>query len=368
MKKSLLPGILYLLINVLFVDKYGARVTEWHYLIDLGYLLLGGGVLAALVSMRLSDRFYKIGLGIGVAIYFLVMGAVQYAIDPMTLQVDRWSAIHHFLDYLLQGVYPYSAQTHLGGYGSPFPVWQMVHIPFYFIGNVGLSVFLFIGVFLLMVARYDSARTAFIAFLLIALSPSVAYEITVRSDLVTNFVGVLILCKWLQQRQIRIDEHLLLVAVNTGLCGSTRLAAVIPVALLYGYAFLQLPWRKELAFLLVTVTVWAGTFLPFLFWDFDRLLFFEYNPFVLQSRQGNPVLLLLFAGIAVGWTYYKKDRLHDFYLHAGGLLSLLVILTFGWNMVSSGNYALFGSAYDITYFDMALPFYVYAIARDCTTP
>lgn len=368
MKKSLIACILYLTINVLFVDKYGTRVTELNYLIDLAYLLIGGGILYAVTSIHLPDRYYKIGLWVGSVIYFIVMGALQYAIDPMTVQVDRWSAIHYFLDNLLQGIYPYAAQTHLGGYGSPFPVWQLIHLPFYLIGNVGLSIFVFIGIFLLMIARYDSVRTAFIAFILIAISPSFAYEITVRSDLVANFIGILILCRWLQQQHIRLNEHLLFIAVITGLCGSTRLSAVIPIALLYGYEFLKLPWRKELCFILVTISVWAATFLPFLLWDFNQLLFFEYNPFVLQSRQGSPTVLFLFASIAIGLVIYQKDHLHDFYIHAGGLLTLLVVLTFGYNMLSSGNYVLYSCAYDITYFNMALPFYLYVIALNRTNP
>ena len=68
-------------------------------------------------------------------------------IDPYSIKVDRWSAIHNFLTCLLAGEYPYAAQTHLGGYGSPFPVWQLFHLPFYLLGNVGLSLIVAVIIF-----------------------------------------------------------------------------------------------------------------------------------------------------------------------------------------------------------------------------
>lgn len=365
MPQILISTILYLLINVLFVDKYSARITEYHYAVDLGYLVLGVALFFAIrwMMQNRKEGHYKTLLIFGGIIYFILMRAVQYSIDPMTLQVDRWSAIHNFLYNLFHGIYPYAAQTHLGGYGSPFPVWQIIHIPFYLLGNVGLSFFVFLWLFLIVVAYYDSPKTAFICLLLIAFSPAAAYEVAVRSDLLTNFLGICTLCKWLQHKQIKLNNHVLLLGIIAGLCASTRLATLIPLGLLYGYSFLQIGWRKQCCFILTTLATFIVTFLPFLVWDFDQLLFFRYNPFVLQTRQGSPVILLLFATIAVGWAIYKKDHLQHFSLHAGGLLSLLVVITFTYNMLSSGDYNLFSSAYDITYFNMAMPFYIYTIAQ-----
>ena len=363
MRKEILPIILYLLINVLFVDKYTMRITEWHYLCDAFYLALGIGLIFFLRWLQSREwQFFPLLLAIGI-LYGAMMITSQYAIDPLTIQGDRWSAIHFFLDNLFSGIYPYAAQTHLGGYGSPFPVWQILHIPFYLIGNVGLSFFAGLAIFLFILSRYDSTRTAFIALTLVIASPAISYEIMVRSDLITNFLCVCALCEWLRHKSIRLAEHLYMIAVIAGLCASTRLATVIPIGLLYGYAFLQLPWRKKRAFILMTLGTWCLTFLPFVLWDCQQLLFFQYNPFVLQTRQGSPFVLLLFAAIAIGWTVYKKEDLKHFSFHAGALLSLLVVITFSYNMITTGNYLLFSSRYDITYFNMALPFYIYELAH-----
>ena len=345
MRKALIPAILYLLINVLFVDKYTLRITEWHYLCDVIYLILGSGLLFAATWLHKQNWPFKPLLWVIGSIYMACMIVIQYQIDPMSLQVDRWSAIHYFLDNLVQGIYPYAAQTHLGGYGSPFPVWQMLHIPFYAIGNVGLSFFAALTLFLYILAKYESPRTALIALLLIAASPAINYEIVVRSDLITNFIVVCSLA---------------------GLLASTRFAAVIPIAFLYGYEFLLLNWKRQVSFICITGITFALTFLPFALWDGAQLFFFEYNPFVLQTRQGNPIILIIFALLAIGVTVYKKNDLQYFNIYAGAFLSLLVVITFTYNMVFSGNYDLYSSAFDITYFNMALPFYICAIAKPST--
>ena len=362
MRKYLLPILLYLFINVLFLNKYTMRITEWHYVLDALYVCVACALMVGLYYWKPRPKtskilLYSAGLGYGALLI-----ALQYKIDPLGLQVDRWSAIHYFLDNLFQGIYPYSARTHLGGYGSPFPVWQMLHIPFYAIGNVGLSFFAALALFLFVIARSRSAHFALLTLSLLIASPAIQYEIVVRSDLVTNFICVCALCEWLRYKSVRFTDHTLLLAIIAGLCASTRLAAVIPLALLYGYAFLRSGWKKQLLFVLTACTTFVCTFVPFLVWGGNQLLFFEYNPFVLQTRQGSPLVFAIFALIAVAWIVYKKEDLLRFPLYAGVLLTLLVVITFAYNMLTSGNYLLFSATYDITYFNMALPFYILEIA------
>ena len=358
----LLAFIVYLFINVLFVDKYMLRITELHYICDILYLASGVGLLILAKLSYKKKLNYRAILGLGGTLYVIGMIVIQYHVDPMTINVDRWSAIHNFLYNLFHGIYPYVAQTHLGGYGSPFPVWQILHIPFYLIGNVGLSFFAALILFLYYISKYDSYRTAVIALSLIAFSPAINYEIVVRSDLYTNFLVICTLCDWLRHKKVRLEQHIYILGLLTGLCASTRLAAVIPIALLYGYEFLQLEWRKQVVFIITTFATFTLTFLPFILWDGAQLFFFEYNPFVLQTRQGNPSIFIIFALCAIGFTIYKKDHLQHFNLYAGGLLTFLVIITFTYNMIFYGNYDLYSSSYDITYLNMALPFYLNEIA------
>ncbi|MBQ6723357.1 MAG: hypothetical protein IJQ84_02465 [Paludibacteraceae bacterium] len=361
MRKYLLPILLYLFINVLFVDKYTLRVTEWHYILDALYVCVACALMVGLYYWKPRPKTSKILLYSAGLAYSALLIALQYKIDPIGLQVDRWSAIHYFLDNVFQGIYPYAAQTHLGGYGSPFPVWQVLHIPFYAIGNVGLSFFAALALFLFVITRSRSAHFALLTLILLMASPAIQYEIVVRSDLFTNFMCVCALCEWLRYKSVRFTDYTLLLAIIAGLCASTRLAAVIPLALLYGYAFLQSGWKKQLLFVLTACGTFVCTFVPFLVWGGNQLLFFEYNPFVLQTRQGSPLVFAIFALIAIAWTVYKKDHLQHFHYAAGGLLTILVVLAFGYDIVRTGNGDLYSSSYDITYFNMALPFYLYTI-------
>jgi hypothetical protein len=355
---------LFILINVLFVDKYTARITEWHALVSIAYALFTLGVLFVLPQLLKRIHHPQRWLWVLACGLILTGIGIQYAIDPMGLQVDRWSAIHHFLDGMLEGTYPYGQQTHLGGYGSPFPVWQVLHIPFYALGNVGLSIFIILGLYIFSVWRIYGDHVGLVATVLLLLSPAIWYEIAVRSDLITNIMFVAILVEWLMYYRIELREHAVALAILAGLLLSTRLVAVIPLAVVYGYAFLKLNWKKQCLFIGVVATVFALTMLPFLFWEGSTLLFFEYNPFVLQTRQGSILALGLFAAIAIGITIFQKENLQLRHVVTGGLLSCLVVIAFVEKMWIEDTWnALYSSMFDITYLSLALPFYIIAISR-----
>jgi hypothetical protein len=284
---------------------------------------------------------------------------LQSLIDPYQLQVDRWSAIHFFLRELLQGNYPYMAGTHLGGYGSPFPVWQLFHLPFYFLGNVGLSFFVVSFLFIYSTHKFYGSKTALCIWLLLVMSPAYWYESVVRSDLITNIMLSATIVVWLKNKEIKLSEHIVSLAVLMGLLASTRFISLVPVAALYGISFLNLSFKKQLLFISIVVLVFVLTFLPFLLWKGESLLFFEYNPFVLQTRQGSPLVLLLFAIVAVFSVIYASKKGVSFYLLVAYLLSFLVVTAFVEKMILNDAWEkLFSPMFDITYLSVALPFYV----------
>ena len=132
---------LFFFINGLFVAKYSLRLG-YNPFVALGlyaacaivvmYLVLKSNHLPENKAIKIAYLFACISI-------VAIIALLQSLINPLQLQVDRWSAIHNFLQNLFQGIYPYAAKTHLGGYGSPFPVWQFFHIPFYLLSNVGLG-------------------------------------------------------------------------------------------------------------------------------------------------------------------------------------------------------------------------------------
>lgn len=359
---------LYILIGLLFIEKYALRVADVFIAQLLAVCYIIGIIVAYFIVKRLviSCRhpfcwIWGIGCILGSAAI-----VAQYSIDPMTIRVDRWSAIYNFLQGMFSGVYPYGCQTHLGGYGSPFPVWQVLHIPFYLLGNVGLSIFVVSGLFIWTLYKCHSTKVALITLVFMFLSPCYWYEILVRSDLVSNLMLSAIIVDWLAYKQVGLKGHIPLLAVISGLLLSTRFCAVIPLCVLYGYEFLHIGWKKQLLFVCVTLGVFVLTFLPFLFWKGSTLLFFEYSPFVLQTRQGSPLSLILFAIVAVAIVIYMKNQvniLSNRTFSTGVLLNLLVLFAFIERMWRCNTWGeLFGPQFDITYFSMAIPFYIEGIA------
>ncbi|MBM6992273.1 MAG: hypothetical protein I3J02_03270 [Prevotella sp.] len=297
-----------------------------------------------------------------------VLAAIQLSLDPYRIQVDRWSAIHNFLSLMMDGEFPYMAQTHLGGYGSPFPVWQIFHLPFYFLNDVGLSVFLVWGALTYAVRSYAGNVSALRTVVLLILSPAFVYEVVVRSDMVTNFMLVAAIVILLYKHRTRLDEHYWTIAIGCGLLMSTRLTAVVPLGMYYLLEWWKMGSQRRMLFPMVVVVVFGLTFLPFIVWDMNDLLFFKFNPFVLQSRQIHAMDFILFVPLfvywAAGWTY-QAEREKGFPMlmkNTAAFLLTLVVVTFLHNMVISANYDLFSSTYDITYLDMSLPFLVTALS------
>lgn len=353
--------VLYFLINALFITKYLMRISLSVTLLALSaYLIIG------LLLPRLAARIQHVGsrsLCFAILGFILVLAGMQYLIDPYQIQVDRWSAIHNFINYLMHGRYPYMAPTHLGGYGSPFPVWQFLHIPFYYLNNVGLSLFAVLAFTLYTVKRLYGNRVTLCFLACLLYSPAFLYEILVRSDLMANFLLVLAVINLLLIRQISLSTRPVLYSLLLGMLLSTRLAVAIPFFIFLLRPFLSLNLRRKTSFLLGIFLTFSLTFLPFLLWDMKSLLFFEYNPFVLQTRQGSLSGILLLIPIMIYLAFSWQDSRRRLYVNIGYGLFLLTAVTFIINMATSGNYRLFSPTYDISYFSMSLPFIILANIR-----
>ena len=359
--------LLYILINTLFIEKYVSRVTSLHWLFAIVYIV---GVVCILWAIRHDSpkckHPFKWFLAL-LIIFSCIAGILQLSIDPFTLNVDRWSAIHNFLSGMFCGHYPYGQQTHLGGYGSPFPVWQILHIPFYALGNVGMSIIIVTILFLWTLNRLYSPKVALVAGILLCISPAFWYEIAVRSDLITNMMLSALIAEWLVHKNVKLINNVIGLAILVGLTMSTRLIAVIPLCVLYGYEFLQLSWKKQSLFLLIILGTFTLTMLPFALWQGSTLLFFEYNPFVLQTRQGSFLVLLIFAFGAIVTTIWMHGRMNYRTTITGLLLTCLVAMAFVEKMWKENLWTeLFSPTFDITYLSVALPFYILYLSLSLT--
>lgn len=361
----MLAYIPYLCINLIFVLKYSQRVTSHYFFVCVAFAL--ASIIFLYFLKPIINRLKKTSIWLFASLIGLLLmaGVLQCLIDPYQLQVDRWSAIHFFLDELFQGNYPYKAGTHLGGYGSPFPVWQCFHLPFYFLGNVGLSFFVVSFIFVYSIYKFYGAKSALYIWMLLVASPAYWYESVVRSDLITNLILSATIVLWLKNKEIKLSGHIVSLACLIGLLASTRFISIVPIAALYGASFIKLSFKKQITFISIVAFVFVLTFLPFLLWEGESLLFFEYNPFVLQTRQGSWFVLLLFVIVAIVSVIYATRKNKSLYLLTAYLLNFLVVTAFVEKMILNDAWGkLFSPMFDITYLSVALPFYVLYLGVD----
>ena len=354
-RKLIAPIIFYLTINLLFIVKYSARIScKLSIIAAVTYTV---SIFISFFILRHVNIKKKSTLLVLILSYAMLLAIGQSLIDPYQLKVDRWSAIHNFIYNLFHGIYPYSAQTHLGGYGSPFPAWQFFHIPFYLLGNVGLSFFFSLGMFFMSIWKSFTSKQLSCIFVLMLLSPAIMYECLVRSDLITNFIIVASTINYLCLNNVDVRKHWKKTAFIVGIFLSTRLATAIPFFIYLFPYYRNFSRRQQIMFPLYIICTFMITFVPFMFWNGEMLFFFQYNPFILQTRQGSMTIVLLLIPIITYLASSWKNDFRQLMFHISLAMIVLVVVTFTYNMYTTNTWCeLFQSRYDITYLDMSLSF------------
>lgn len=346
---------LFIIVNVLFVAKYSARISDTLALCATLLAVVFYYVLCRYVQWKALRGRMTFVLCL---ICFAMMPILQYSIDPYSLQVDRWSALHFPIQNLLSGVYPYNANTHLGGYASPFPVWQILHVPFYLMGNVGLSFFFAFALFLWSVVKVQDKEKATMAGLLMCSSVAVWYEVAVRSDLLTNMLLLAAMINLVLHRMSRewVDAKCWWMACAVGLLASTRMIVLVPLAILLFPYLVGMKWHRQISVVLLTMLVFLLTFAPFALWDWQSFYHFDMNPWALQTRQGNVSDFVVFLPLVICLAFNHKMNPRRYYRNSAFALAAFVAVTFVHNMYSEENWNLFSSTFDITYISTCLPF------------
>src|SRR4029079_14747578 len=123
-------------------------------------------------------QLFAIG-GLNIASYFVFQRLPQDSIN-----VDRWSVIVSFWDSFFRGEYVYFAKSHLGNLPGPMPVYFIIALPFYLIGEIGYLTLLGPVAFL-AVLRYEKWDVGVqnASLVLILCSTFFAWEVAARSAL-----------------------------------------------------------------------------------------------------------------------------------------------------------------------------------------
>ncbi len=300
---------------------------------------------------------------IGIGAYCLAAVPSFLRVDPLALQVDRWSALGNFLGAIPRGEYPYGKLSHLGHLISGFPMLFVLAAPFYFLGDVGWLQFAALAAFAFLARKVGGGpEAAALAILLLFAQPGFHYEVLARSDLFSNMT-VAAWCLYGSYRREQ-DPKAAQSLREAGLWGAllaTRGITAIPFLLRAGSLFRSQGLMKVFAFGLVSGLVAIATFIPFYLWDADA--FRLHNPLRVQAGYAPLAYFLPAAGGALYLGY--SDPAGERRFRSAGLLILsLVSACFLRAAVLQGwRNAFTGSGFDITYFTLPVPFLILALAE-----
>lgn len=369
-KSIIIQLSLYLFVNILFISKYLSRISINPIIPAVIYslLILIGFFMFHKYTSKKKDLLFKFPLFILSVITIACIVIMLMKIDPLSIRVDRWSAVTYFLDSLFKGEYPYATHTHVSenNFPSPFPMWYVINLPFYLSGDVGVGLIAFLSLVLFTYYLFTkSFKKTFVFLVLIILSPAYWWEVAVRSDSLSNAILVLCIILLFYMKKLSIGRNLMITAIICGIIASTRLSAILPIALFVFPSFLKISFRKKMFFISIITGFVLLTFLPFILWDTENWIFFSRNPFMSQSSIGSPLLLLVMIILGI-FMAMKWHNLNQFF-NLTSIFIFVFILTSQLNLIFTRgiNESLFtDSLYDISYFSLLLPYSIAFLANN----
>ena len=351
--------------GALFFYKYGSRISDYVFLLFLPYLAILYLYFFRLNGSLFNEKMSQYVLILSNILLVIGSGVVFTYVDVLDLDVDRWSVITHYWDYFFDGKYPYTSSSHMGNFPGPYPFYYIIALPFYLLGEIGWMPIA--GILLLQVLthwQYKSWQINLTVFILSMASIGLPYEILTRSTLF--FFSVLVLMAldyslktWFGQTRWQV----LLIAFLIGLLTCTR-----PV---YGLVFLIggiYAFRKNFDSTMLWLSIVSsalGLVLPFLhLYLLFPDLFFEFNPVTFMTENFVPTwfyVVYLLVAVGMGWIVKSRDAI---IFYAGAFLMFVVACYAILQVYHHGWYdAIFNHHIDITYFIMALPFLIAALAQ-----
>jgi len=351
----------YFIINSLFILKYVPRTGLNSYFVLPLYFAVFFLVYFILQKYILPSTEKKIRILYWLLIFvaLITILVILHIVNPFNLRIDRWSALSFFWDSLLQGHYPYGAHTHLriNSFPSAFPLWLYIIFPFYLMGDVGYELLFFLIITALAVRYfYGSYQKSFIFIFLLLISPAYWYEISVRSDSLSNGLFAFIIILWLIKTNRTLANSFILSILVCGAVASTRFSAIIPIALFLLQPYMKLSLKRKIIFPVSIIGIAFLLLSPFIFWDTTTWVFLTRNPFIAQTGNGNIyfLVLMIIIGLFMALRWKNTNQLFNcisIFMFIFMLGSQFV------SLISAGQYNLFSdSISDISYLNLALPY------------
>ena len=266
------------------------------------------------------------------------MVALHYIAPMFDGRMDRDSALMTWLSELTMGRYPYSAPTELNNPISVLPFMPLLAAPFHLLGDVGVLqlVSFLVLVYILWRTYKDAPRWMLASICVLATSPLLFFEVTGRSDLITNMALLLLPVYLLErQRDWQSNAGLLMLGALVGCIGATRPALAPPLFVLGLYLMRKLGTVAVLKVGVAAVIVFAGLVSPFVLWN--PSVFFGYAPLgvyttKLDSHRANLIVwpsVTAVASLVLGLAVGSPKQLYMSFAITLGLVTLVTWLSFG---------------------------------------
>ncbi len=362
----LIGWVYYLVVNSLFIIKYGNRLlNSYELLIALFIYLVGVHLIFISVHrFRNHDKLLKyVTLSI-ISLFLLYSLYINISLDSNTIKVDRWSALNNSIGALLKGDYPYTAATHLNGRSSNLPGLLLIGLPFYFLGNVGfLQIVSFLLISVCTFQIFHKNWIQLIVILLFISTPANHWELIVKSDLVSNFALILVFLLWYQQKNShQINQKPILIGILSTILFLTRFASIIPLGFLLLRDFFQSKKNVQFKFMATALFVFTLLWILVLYQAPSIEVIRNYNPIFLQSSQLPLHLSIICILVSLGFSL-KANLPFQKILYSAFFLTLPVVLSFAGTIINSGlSNTLFGSYNDLSYLSIPLPFMIFGFA------
>jgi hypothetical protein len=281
-------------------------------------------------------------------------------IDPSTIQIGRGPALIEWNQRFLSGQFPYQAATKPSG----FPFLFLLATPCYLLGEVGLMQLIGLFLFGWILHNWCGAHSEnkFLTLMLLAAAPIFAFEVCVRSDLITNAIILLAALEFTRRHHDhRSNLTPLGLGLLLGVSASTRGIFIPAYLIVLPLIFRQHTVRYALILLGSAVLGFALTLLPFAMQNSEY--FWKYGPFSVQMSQV-PVALLVSSFVISLVGGFVVRRFRSAYLLSGSLLFSIVIVKMLMSFSAQGisETIEFDNYFDLAYIGFALPFVLIAIS------
>ncbi len=350
------------LVNVLFIFKYGLRISVFFS----SSIVLFYTIIIWLI-FRHQSFLSKINLLYVLAAVSVIAFIPTLFIPVESLNVDRYKIISLFVSSVENGLYPYSQFTDEGNPPGPSPVYFLLAYPFYKFGLFQGMALLVPWLWYFFVPFKDKERKN-ISTILILTSCIWYYEVVTRSTILFNSVLVCIWAIHFAKFSKWNIKALVFNGILAGLLLNTRTVFIIPM-LISGLCVLIYYPRNDKIKILIWGAVLTVTFIfPFLLmgsiWDFESII--QNNPFTVQSEMILPSSLMALFIIATVIAACFTRKLINAVWVSGFMLFIVVSVNIARCIYILGFYdAVIESHVDITYLLFSIPFLIYFI-KPCT--